>query len=256
MSDTFSFATLASQPNLADDFWPQKQRIWPAFMFHDRYADAYWHYLLEQFPAYQRYLLDEQARPVAVAQTIPCYWDGTVAGLPVGWAESLVRAVEDFETGRVPNTLVALEISIQPDYHGQGVSYRMVNGVRELAQSHGLQAVIVAVRPSMKARYPLTPMERYAWWQRPDGAPFDPWLRVHWRCGGELLRVAHPSMLIEGTVAEWESWSGLRFPDSGDYVVPGALCPVQIDTQADVGRYVEPNVWVHHPITTARLRPA
>jgi hypothetical protein len=108
----------------------------------------------------------------------------------------------------------------------------------------------------MKARYPLTPMERYAWWQRPDGAPFDPWLRVHWRCGGELLKVAHPSMLIEGTVAEWESWSGMRFPDSGDYVVPGALCPVQMDVHADVGRYVEPNVWVHHPITTARLRPA
>ena len=67
MSDTFSFATLAGQPNLADDFWPQKQRIWPAFMFHDRYADAYWHYLLEQFPAYQRYLLDEQARPVTLS---------------------------------------------------------------------------------------------------------------------------------------------------------------------------------------------
>jgi hypothetical protein len=63
-------------------------------------------------------------------------------------------------------------------------------------------------------------------------------------------------MLIEGTVAEWESWSGMRFPDSGDYVVPGALCPVQMDVHADVGRYVEPNVWVHHPITTARLRPA
>ncbi|MEZ4770124.1 MAG: hypothetical protein R2844_17045 [Caldilineales bacterium] len=28
---------------------------------------------------------------MAVAQTIPVIWDGTLARLPVGWADSLVR---------------------------------------------------------------------------------------------------------------------------------------------------------------------
>ncbi|AQZ62322.1 hypothetical protein BKM31_13375 [[Actinomadura] parvosata subsp. kistnae] len=36
------------------------------------------------------------------------------------------------------------------------------------------------------------------------------------------------------------------FPDSGSYVVPGALAPVMIDRQHDRGELVEPNVWVQH----------
>ena len=39
----------------------------------------------------------------------------------------------------------------------------------------------------------------------------------------------------------------MKFPQTGDYVVPGALVPVQIDRERDQGIYVEPNVWmVHH----------
>ena len=40
----------------------------------------------------------------------------------------------------------------------------------------------------------------------------------------------------------------MAFPDSGEYVVEGALVPVEIDRDADVGRYVEPNVWMRHPV--------
>ena len=53
-------------------------------------------------------------------------------------------------------------------------------------------------------------------------------------------------MTIPGTVAEWEEWTDMTFPDSGTYVVPGALVPVQIDLEGDRGLYVEPNVWLEH----------
>ncbi len=53
-------------------------------------------------------------------------------------------------------------------------------------------------------------------------------------------------MTIDGTVADWEGWADMPFPESGDYVVPGALTPVSIDRESDRGRYVEPNVWMHH----------
>jgi hypothetical protein len=47
-----------------------------------------------------------------------------------------------------------------------------------------------------------------------------------WRgCHRDLAGVE----VISGTVAEWEEWTGMRFPDSGAYVVPGALVPVDID---------------------------
>ena len=101
----------------------------------------------------------------------------------------------------------------------------------------------------MKARYPLTPMGRYMCWERDDGLPLDPWLRVHRRLGAEFLGVAHPSMRITGTVREWEEWTGLRFPESGPYVVPGALQPVEMDLEEDLGVYEEPNVWMRHPVS-------
>jgi len=62
-------------------------------------------------------------------------------------------------------------------------------------------------------------------------------------------------MVVEGRADEWEQWTGRAFRESGEYVIPGALVPVQIDRVMNVGRYVEPNVRVHHPITTRRLGP-
>ena len=55
-------------------------------------------------------------------------------------------------------------------------------------------------------------------------------------------------MRIEGTVAEWEEWAGMAFPESGAYPVQGALVPVEIDRERDRGEYVEPNVWVLHAV--------
>ena len=85
-------------------------------------------------------------------------------------------------------------------------------------------------------------------WTQPDGSPFDPWLRTHWRLGARIVKVADPSMLIENTIAEWEAWTQMRFPESGRYIVPGALNPIEIDVEADRGRYIEPNVWMQHPV--------
>ena len=53
-------------------------------------------------------------------------------------------------------------------------------------------------------------------------------------------------MLISGSVREWEKWTGLKFPQSGEYVVEGALVPVNVDVEEDIGVYVEPNVWMVH----------
>lgn len=255
MNETLRFpvVTLAERPAIEEEFYPQKRRIWPEFMLHDLYAHKFWHYVNKVFARHQLYLLNEAEEPIAVGQTLPLVWDGTRAGLPIGWADILVRAAEDHEAGHWPNTLAAIEASIQPDYQRQGLSYELIRTIRAHAAGQGFQAVIAAVRPSLKHRYPLTPMTRYVRWTRADGSPFDPWLRVHWQLGGEILHVAHPSMVVEATVDEFESWTGLQFPESGDYVIPEALVPIHVDREMNVVRYIEPNVWVHHPITTQRL---
>jgi hypothetical protein len=39
-------------------------------------------------------------------------------------------------------------------------------------------------------------------------------------------------------------WAGMAFPESGSYVIPEALVPLEIDTEVDRGIYIEPNTWV------------
>lgn len=104
------------------------------------------------------------------------------------------------------------------------------------------------MRPSWKDRYPLTAMEDYVQWRRDDGLPYDPWLRVHLRSGGLLVKVCPRAMTIEGRISDWEEWTGLKFFESGQYIVQGALVPVRIDLDADRGRCLEPNVWIHHSV--------
>jgi 16S rRNA U1498 N3-methylase RsmE len=53
-------------------------------------------------------------------------------------------------------------------------------------------------------------------------------------------------MVITGTVAQWEEWAKMAFPQSGRYVVPDALDLVRVDRDADCGRYIEPNLWMRH----------
>jgi hypothetical protein len=57
--------------------------------------------------------------------------------------------------------------------------------------------------PDPQARAPQVPMDEYVAWTRADGLPTDPWLRVHVRAGGRVVRVAPHSMTITGTLDDW-----------------------------------------------------
>ena len=118
----------------------------------------------------------------------------------------------------------------------------------DLARDAQLRSLIALVRPSWKDRYPLTPIEHYVEWMREDGQPFDPWIRVHTGRGAVITKPVAKSMLIVGTVAEWEQWTGMRFPGDGTYTFPFGLAPLHIDVSHDRGTYWEPNVWIVHPL--------
>ena len=212
-----------------------------SFMGHGEVALRYWHLLRPELPELQLVLWDEE-RDVIVghARTIPAR---VAEGLPGGVDDMLESW---FGEGRQPepDVLSAMVAVVDRGRQGEGLSAQLVEAMRGLARAHGYAALVAPVRPTWKERYPLIPMERYARWTRDDGLPFDPWLRVHARLGAELLEVCPASMRIEGSVEEWEGWTGLVFPDDGDYLVPGALVPVCVEDGR--GIYVEPNVWMRH----------
>ena len=229
---------------------PISEAVWPEFMHHDAVAEHYWDDLFTRFPAYQFAALDAGSQNVVgLGNSVSLAWHRHPADLPEeGWDWALTQSVADHEAGRVPRTLCAIQIAIAPAYQGQGISGHMVLAMQSLAARHGLSLLIAPVRPSHKSRYPLTPIDRYIHRKNPEGLPFDPWLRVHARLGAELVKVCRQAMRITGTVGEWEEWTGMRFPESGAYVVPGALVPVEFDLAADNGTYIEPNVWMAHHI--------
>lgn len=89
-------------------------------------------------------------------------------------------------------------------------------------------------------------MATFAEWTREDGLSIDPWIRTHQRMGATLLAACPRSMVMTGTVAEWECWTDMVFPESGGYVVPDALGLVDINRAADTGTYIEEGLWVQH----------
>ena len=90
----------------------------------------------------------------------------------------------------------------------------MLQAMAGLARDAGLAHLIAPVRPTLKDRYPTIPIERYARWTRPDGTPFDPWMRVHTQLGARIGPAIPRSLHITGTVGDWESWTGMRFPET------------------------------------------
>lgn len=241
--------TVAARPELWEPANELVAAGWPTFMLQGEVPLRHWDRVRTDFAGYQVVLPDAGGLPAAAGFSIPFVWDGTLAGLPAGWDAVLVEAIADHDRGRPPNALSALSITVAPARRGQRLGSRMLDAFRELARANGLGAMVAPVRPSLKHAYPLTPMERYAAWTRPDGSPFDPWVREHWRLGARPLAVCPSSMVITGSVEGWESWTGMRFPETGRYVVPQALVPVEIDRDRDQGRYVEPNLWMRHVVT-------
>jgi hypothetical protein len=72
-------------------------------------------------------------------------------------------------------------------------------------------------------------------------------MRVHERLGARVATPVPASMRITGTVAEWEEWTGMVFPTSGDYVFPEGLDVLHVDREGDHAAYWEPNIWMVHP---------
>ena len=243
-------ATYAEDPTIRQTiFEALKVPSWPAFMFHDPVANELWHYLQEEFAEYQFAYRDEAGSLVAVGHTLPFHWEGPLEELPeTGWDGVFRKVVDDYRAKRAPNLLTAIEATVAPAHRGSGLSRTVIGEMRSIAEARGFKTLVAPVRPSLKSRYPTTPIERYVAWKQEDGFPFDPWLRTHARLGAKVVKIAHESMRIPGKVEEWESWTGMRFPESGEYIVPGALVPVRIDREKDEGIYVEPNVWMAHEV--------
>ena len=130
-------------------------------MYHDTVLNRLFRRVIDELPEFQYYAWDdEREEVVGVGNAIPAAWDGDIASLPDGGVDAVVEA--GFAEGApTPTVLCALQILIAPDYRGQGLSSRMIERMGVIGRRHGLETLIAPVRPNLKHRYPLAPIERY-----------------------------------------------------------------------------------------------
>jgi GNAT superfamily N-acetyltransferase len=231
------FVRFADRPELRaqrgglDDF--------PEFMFHNAMGGRYWDRLYTDFPELQLAVLDGDELIAEVhALPLPVVGDA----LPTGWDEAFERGME----AGGGNVVSLLAISVKPRVRGMGIPALLIEQVRNVAREASHESIIAPVRPTLKDRYPLIPIERYVEWRREDGLHFDPWIRAHERLGGVIVGPCAESMFIEAPVADWQEWTGVQLPEDGTYIVPRMLAPLLV--HEGVGTHVGPNVWMRHAV--------
>jgi GNAT superfamily N-acetyltransferase len=237
--------TRSERPDLAARAREVLSERWPEFVFHDAAAERYQPGVVQHFGDLEVVLLDGD-EIAAGGWAVPFAWDGTVADLPDGYAGALARAVTDHRDGRRPTALSVMAAAVASGYDRQGLATQVLRALIERADAARIGHVVAPLRPTGKHRYPLQSMTDYASWVRADGFSVDPWIRTHQRMGAVILGPAPRSMVIIGSVHDWEGWTGMEFRSSGRYVVPGALAPIEVDRDADTAIYVEENLWVQH----------
>ncbi|GAA3802464.1 hypothetical protein GCM10022226_22860 [Sphaerisporangium flaviroseum] len=241
-------STLAERPELGPALWAMADS-WPPYMKEDPAANLYYPIAETEFAEFVLVAVDRDQPGSLVARAFSVPFLLGEEDLPDnGWDGVLWRATRTRRRGDIPDTVSALEITIRPDLQGKGLSALMLGALRDQVARLGFEQLLAPVRPNGKHLQPWMPMTEYAGLRRADGLPMDAWLRVHVRAGGVITKVAPRSMVVAGSLAEWRSWTGLPFDESGQVEVPDALVPVHCDVGQDHAVYVEPNVWVRHSL--------
>ena len=211
-------------------------------MHHDAVASVCWDRQYEEYPDLQLWLVDDDDR---LHRRVECRRSPFGPGeLPDdGWDAALRAGVR----GRAAKAVSAIAISVGVDQRGegpqQGDARRDAEGGRRPRAVGSRRAGASEPEAPLPARSDRA-LHRVA----PRGREAARSVAARARgCGRE----ADPGRAASRCGSQARSPSGRTgrscvFPETGTYVVPGALVPVEIDRERDEGVYVEPNVWMHH----------
>ncbi|KTT03115.1 peptide synthetase [Pseudomonas oryzihabitans] len=235
---------VAQRPELRMHMNMIHQSTWPRYFAGSKVLIQHWDTLYNLFPHYQFCLVNADDEVACVANGVPLYWDGQPQSVPAGWDAALQLALCQYQAGVAPNTVVGLAGIVAEHCQGQGLASTLAKGFRALARRQGLEHFLGPVRP---VGMPVgMPVQQWAESRDERGEPLDFWLRVHLRLGARELGVALQSQLIEGSLAQWQEWTGVCFERSGLCQVDEALQAVEVDLAADRACYYDPSIWVGH----------
>jgi GNAT superfamily N-acetyltransferase len=238
----FSFKTYIEAPHFIERADEIGKNLLPSFVLANPNEIKNWSRLQQEFPAYQAVIIDEYKQPIGVINTVPVTWQGTLETLPEeSWDWALANPKLD------GNWHCVLFVAILPEYRGQGLAEEALQTAKRIGQAHKHQGTIVPVRPTCKERFPYMPMETYLEKRHEDGKMYDPWLRLHFDIGAQLIKICHRAVTIQLPLEDWHKYGAAPSPNDPDkLIVPGGLVPVKILPEQNAGVYEEPNVLLLH----------
>lgn len=205
-----------------------------------------WSQLFTTFKDFQVLIVNNDNRLMGFGHTIPLYWEKDLVMIPDSLKTLIEISVDQNKKGCTPNTLLALAAVVSKDFSSLGLSFEILKAMKDLAHRNNLKQLIVPVRPTLKHKYPLITIDSYSKWLKDDNQSFDPWLRVHKKLNGEIFKTSQECMFISGNVSDWESWTGLKIPGSGQHIIEGGLNPLFVDIEKDYGIYKDPCIWIRY----------
>jgi len=198
----------------SDENWRIVDEVGEPFLLNDSVANVYFGGFTS-LPDYQFMLYDGET-VVATCNSIPLTWNledrtlSDAAGLGARMGSELK------DRGATPNHPLRAFDHSRAQLSRQRDQQAGSRGHESHCRAARLERTVAPVRPSLKALirdgvgalHPRT---------REDGTQtFDPWLRTHRRVGARIVKNCAALDVIPGTVAQWEDWTGMKFPESGE----------------------------------------
>jgi len=235
-----------SHPQYYASYEQIMQEIWPKIILQSDVVKTYYDQLFQYFPNYQKVCINTENEVIGFINTIPIHWEKSLEDLPEeGWDWLIQKGISDYKNNIVPNTLGGLQIGISKAYQGRGLSKKIVEIGKSIQRKSKFKNFILPIRPTLKHLHPRLSMEEYLL-KKTAGKIYDPWIRIHNAGGAKIIKVCHRSMVIEGSITDWEKWSGMKFEKTGNYILEGALHEILMDLAASKSIYYEANIWLYY----------
>ena len=227
------------------------QQAWPRFLLEESdFPDPILNFKIsavEFAKRFNAYGIRETSSQLLIAfiQAVHLEVDLTQGELPdLGWRFSIQNAAQT----SVKNCVSLVEASVDLKFRGHGLLKLLLQKAMHEAIAQGFRTMIAPVRPGAKAQFPRETMEAYCTRQTPDQRIYDPWLRAHIESGGVMTNICHNSALVRASLAKWRDWTCFSLEQSGREVISGALAPLEVNLEENLGTYREPNVWLKYTL--------
>ncbi|MCA4805437.1 hypothetical protein [Myroides odoratimimus] len=221
----------------------------PAYLNADSIRNKYWNSMFTVFSTDQFIVLEDN-NLVATIHCIPLHLTKTeFAKLPAGgWRWALEKSFADHERILKSNTWCCLSIFTNKSYPENEIHHYIMSNLKQIATQKKYQNIISPIRPKMKQHYPLQDTTNYSQWINNSGLPYDVEVRKHVINGAVIQGVCSSSFHIEGTIIQWEKWTGYTFQSTGEYILPMGLSTLKVNVELNKGEYIEPNIWMIYKV--------